>query len=147
MNEVREHQARMTSIGDAPISDYMTPSPACIAAHRTLADAWQAMQHEHVRHLPVLDGGAVVGMISQRDLGLLGAGSATRLEDVRVADAMSGDPYVVAPRVSLRVVIDQLNAQKIGSAIVVDKGRVLGVFTTTDALALLRRMLDATSST
>ncbi len=145
MNDVHDNQVRFEPVGDAPIGHYMTPSPACIAAHRSLADAWQMMQHEHVRHLPVLEGGIVVGMISQRDLGLLGAGSALRLEDLRVADAMSGEPYVVGPLVSLRAVVDELNNQRIGSAIVAERGQVLGVFTTTDALALLRRMLETAS--
>ena len=97
MNEgLKSHKTR-ADLAKEPVRHFMSPSPACIAAHRSLADAWATMQHEHVRHLPVLDGGTVVGMISQRDLGLLGSQAPARLDEVAVEEAMSGEPYVVGP--------------------------------------------------
>lgn len=120
----------------------MTTSPACIASHRTLADAWSVMQREHVRHLPVLEGGAVVGMISQRDLGLLGAQVPGKLADLRVEEAMSSDPYIVSAEVPLRAVVGTMATRRIGAAIVVDNGEVQGVFTTTDAITVLREVLE-----
>lgn len=121
----------------------MTASPACIASHRTLADAWSAMQREHVRHLPVLEGGVVVGMISQRDLGLLGAQVPGKLADIRVEEAMSSDPYIVASEAPLHAVIGTMAARRIGAAIVVERGDVQGVFTTTDAITVLRELLES----
>jgi acetoin utilization protein AcuB len=83
----------------------------------------------------------VAGMISQRDLGLLEANKPERLTDIKVEEAMSGEPYIVSPDAPLQAVIGTMHAHKIGSAIVVDQGKVLGVFTTTDAIALLREVL------
>lgn len=139
-------QSKLPSAGNEPVRALMTRSPACIAAHRSLADAWQMMQRERVRHLPVLDGGTVVGMISQRDLGLLGSQVPARLNEVAIQEAMSGEPYVVGPSTSVRAVVGTMCAQRLGAAIVVDGGYVVGVFTTTDALALLSRLLDGTAS-
>ena len=132
-------------LAQAPIRRYMTESPACIASHRTLADAWSLMQTSHVRHLPVLEGGVVAGMISQRDLGLLEANRPEKLSDLTVEEAMSGEPYIVGPDAPLQSVIGTMHAHKIGSAIVVDQGKVLGVFTTTDAIALLQEVLAGAS--
>jgi acetoin utilization protein AcuB len=136
--------ARMP-VAHAPIGDYMSASPVCIASHRTLAEAWAMMQQEQIRHLPVLEGGVVAGMISQRDLGLLEAQRPEQLDQVRVEDAMSDEPYVVGPQVPLHSVIATMATLKIGSAIVVEHGKVVGVFTTTDVIALLRRVLESGS--
>jgi CBS domain-containing protein len=129
------------ALGDQPIQRFMSAAPVCIASHRTLAEAWSTMQREHIRHLPVLDGGLIVGVISQRDLALLGGPRPERLQDVRIEDAMSGDPYLVEPEVPLRNVISGMRSQRVGSAVVVERGNVVGVFTTTDALALLHQAL------
>ena len=136
----------LRELGAQPLRFFMSGSPACIASHRTLADAWKMMQHEHVRHLPVLEGGVVVGMISQRDLGMLGTQAPARLEAVPVQDAMSSDPYVVGPDTALRAVIGTMSTHRLGAAIVVDGGLVVGVFTTTDALAVLRGVLEGIAS-
>jgi len=137
---------RVPAIGNEPIRRFMSRSPACIAGHRSLKDAWTMMQHERVRHLPVLEGGAVVGMISQRDLGLLGTQAPARLDEVAVEEAMSGEPYVVGPSTSLLAVVATMSAQRLGAAIIVDGGHVVGVFTTTDALALLTGLVEGIES-
>jgi len=92
--------------------------------------------------LPVLEGGTVVGMISQRDLGLLGTQAPAQLSELRVEEAMSGDPYLVAPSAPLRAVVETMAARRIGAAIIVEHGKVQGVFTTTDVLAILAGVLD-----
>ena len=47
---------------------YMTPLPYTIGPKRYLAEAVRTMRDKRVRHLPVLDGGRIVGMLSQRDI-------------------------------------------------------------------------------
>lgn len=130
-----------TALGDQPIQRFMSQTPVCIASHRTLAEAWSTMQRERIRHLPVLEGGRIVGVLSERDLALLSGPRPERLQDVRIEDAMSGDPYLVEPHVPLRDVISGMRGRRVGSAIVVEHGKVSGVFTTTDALALLHDTL------
>ncbi len=131
---------------DVPVSSWMTPSPHCIAMHQNLAYAQKRMAEIGVRHLPVLDGGQLVGVISDRDLGLLGALAPERLDSMRVEEAMSAVPYCVPPETPMRQVARHMATRKVGSAIVVDHGKVLGVFTTTDALSALGKLLGATSS-
>ena len=126
---------------DATVEEWMTRSPECIAMHQSLAIAQKRMVDLGVRHLPVLDGGQLVGVISERDLALLGTLAPEKLASMRVEDAMSGVPYCVPPQTPVREVASHMATRKVGSAIVMDQSRVLGVFTTTDALAALAELL------
>jgi acetoin utilization protein AcuB len=53
------------------IQKYMTPTPHTIGQEQTLQVAHDVMREHGVRHLPVLEGGKLVGLLSQRDLHLV----------------------------------------------------------------------------
>ncbi len=53
---------------EGPVSDVMTPSPETVEPDESAGQAAVLMIHGGFRHLPVVDDGAVVGMISIRDL-------------------------------------------------------------------------------
>ena len=53
---------------DATVSQWMTRSPDTVDADEATAHAASLMIHGGFRHLPVLDGGKVVGILSIRDL-------------------------------------------------------------------------------
>ena len=55
-------------LSQAPVMVYMTRSPATIWANADVAQAALAMRALHARHLPVVDDGRFVGMVSARDL-------------------------------------------------------------------------------
>lgn len=115
----------------------MTVSPIVIAIGDTLAEAHRLMRERGVRHLPVLDAGRLVGIVSQRDLYLAESLPGVDPGTDTVREAMSGDPYTVPPDAPLEEVAATMAARKLGSAIVVDRGAVIGVFTTVDALRAL----------
>jgi acetoin utilization protein AcuB len=125
------------------IRDVMTPLPLTIDIEHTLADAESRMLKLQVRHLPVLAGERVVGLLSERDVALA-AGLGMRLEDVSVGAAMSAGPFIVRPDEELDVVLRGMAAQRLGSAVIMQDERVVGVFTTTDALRLLSHLLKYT---
>jgi acetoin utilization protein AcuB len=58
-----------------------------------------------------------------------------------VEEAMTAQPFTVPPDAALEDVARAMAEQKYGSAVVVDKGAVVGLFTTTDALRALSSML------
>jgi CBS domain-containing protein len=121
------------------VRELMSACPHTIGADQPVAEAAKRMRLAHVRHLPVLEGGELVGLLSDRDVRLVE--SLDRQQLVRVAEAMSTEPYVVDADEPLRAVVATMAARKLGSAIVRDKHEVVGIFTTTDALHLLVRHL------
>ena len=129
------------------IRRFMTPSPHTISTRQTLAEAHQAMRERGVRHLPVVADGKLVGVVSQRDLYLLETLSGVDVGRELVEEAMSDEPFVVAPDSLLEEVAEAMAKNKHGSALVVESAALVGIFTSTDALRalviLLRRgMVD-----
>lgn len=125
------------------VSQYMTRTPHTIGRTRSLAAARHTMQEHHVRHLPVLDGGKVVGLVSERDLLLVETLPAVNPTEVRVEEAMVQEVFTVEPDAPIGEVIEQMLARKLGSAVVCRDEHVVGVFTTIDALRALHELLEA----
>lgn len=124
-------------MGKAIVEQHMTVSPVVIGSDRTLSDAHRTMREHGIRHLPVVDGGRLVGLVSQRDLYLAETLRGVDPETDAVREAMSADPYTVAPGAPLDEVAATMAERKLGSAVVVDRGSVIGLFTTVDALRAL----------
>jgi acetoin utilization protein AcuB len=125
-------------VGHVPrVYSYMTPSPHTIGRTQTLASAAELMHKHHVRHLPVLDGGTLVGVVSDRDLRLVESIRGTDPKTTMVEEAMTQDPFFVLADAPLRDVATQMVEHKYGSAIVTERGHVVGIFTTIDALRAL----------
>lgn len=123
------------------IADYMTPSPHSVAVNRTLADAHSLMRQHRIRHLPVLEGGKLVGIVTQRDLHLVETLKGVDSNEVEVEEAMSPDVYVVQPDTPLIRVALEMWKKKYGSAVVMRGNEVAGVFTTVDALRALATLI------
>lgn len=123
------------------VQDYMTPSPHSIGVNLTLADAQNMMRAYRIRHLPVLDGGKLVGMVSDRDIQMVESMGQMNAEEVTIEEAMSQAPYTVTPTTPLEVAARHMAKHKLGSAVVLDTNKVVGVFTTTDGMRALADML------
>jgi acetoin utilization protein AcuB len=122
-----------------PISRYMTRQPWTIERSATLTAAHQLMRRHAIRHLPVMDAGKLVGIVTERDLHLI-----ETLPDAdpdEVTDAMTAPVYVAAPTDEVSEVIDRMVAHKLGSAVVMQGQRVEGIFTSIDALQVLSHVL------
>lgn len=115
----------------------MTRAPLSIRPGQTLAEAHRLMRKHRIRHLPVLDRDRLVGIVSQRDLMLIETLPDVSPGEVPVEDAMIGEVFVVAPDASLGEVASHMARRKLGAAVVAENGRVVGVFTVTDACRAL----------
>jgi acetoin utilization protein AcuB len=124
------------------LARFLTPAPHTIGHDQTIAAAHRVMREHGIRHLPVLESGRLVGIVSVRDLHLLETLKDVDPEHVAVSEAMSQEIYTVSPHASLREVAAQMAEHKYGAAIVVDEGKVAGVFTTVDALRALSALLE-----
>ena len=118
---------------------HMTPSPHTIGRDQPLAKASALMQAHHIRHLPVLDGGVLVGVLSDRDVRLVESVSGTDPKTTLVEEAMTPEPFFVLADAPIRDVAAEMVAHKYGCAMVTERGHVVGIFTTIDAL---RALLD-----
>jgi acetoin utilization protein AcuB len=119
------------------ISEFMTRSPHSIRSTATVDEAMRLMRQHGFRHLPVLEEGTLVGIVTERDLFFIASRKAMTGRPVTIEEAMSLDTYVVAPDAALQEVAMDMWRRKLGSAVVMEKGRLVGMFTTVDALRAL----------
>jgi acetoin utilization protein AcuB len=119
----------------ARIKSVMTPFPHSVPADATVAEAQSLMATHHVRHLPVTDGAALVGVVSEREVQMAGD------REVRVRDVASLDVYVVDLSTPLDEVLSHMARAHVGCALVRKGTRLVGVFTTTDACRLFSEYL------
>ena len=124
-----------------PISTFMTRETKSVAPQTSVAKAYALMREHRIRHLPVVSGGKVIGILSHRDLLKLEARANVDRSLDPVSDAMTPDPYLVPPTEPLVSVVSTMALRKLGSAVVVDGGRPIGIFTTTDALRAFASLL------
>jgi acetoin utilization protein AcuB len=124
------------------VQQFMTEAPYTIGHDQTLAAAHRIMRAHRIRHLPVLDSGCLVGIVSLRDLHLVETLDDVNPEEVPVSDAMSQETFTVSPRASVYTVAAEMAEHKYGCAVVLEKKRVIGVFTTVDALRALAALVD-----
>lgn len=119
------------------IENFMSTVLVVVEPGRTLAEAARLMRSHDIRHLPVVDRGRVVGLLSQRDVYLVETLSDTDPEEIRVEEAMTPEPFVVDPEEPVHTVAKRMAEKKLGSAVVAHDGKLLGLFTVTDALRAL----------
>lgn len=125
------------------IQSYMTPNPRAVTRGTTVREAIQKMEDDRIRHLLVMDGDNLSGMVSRRELDLLTMVPAFRPENTPVELAMTPDPYHVDADDLLKDVAMKMAAAKIGSAVVTKDGAPVGIFTTIDALVALGELAPA----
>ena len=118
-----------------PISDMMTPMPLTIGASLPVRKAKLFMSTHSIRHLPVVEQGRLVGILSDRDIKLSQAVSkAPDFDDsVFVKDICQQHPYVVDGSTPADAVLAHMYSEKLGSALVTANQKLVGIFTVTDA--------------
>lgn len=124
------------------IQKYMTTQPYSIAPGQNLAAAQDTMKKYKIRHLPVVKDGKVVGMLSDRDIKLIEGFEDLDAAQILVADACVDKPYIVEPDAPLGEVVKEMASKRYGSAMVVQHGKLVGIFTTVDACRALSSILE-----
>jgi acetoin utilization protein AcuB len=117
-----------------PLRSFMTPSPHSIGSSQPLKLAQERMRNWGIRHLPVLEAGKLVGILSQRDALLVETLRDVDPAKVPVEDAMTTEVYLVSPDAPLGDVVGAMAEHKYGCAVVMEGAHLAGIFTTVDAL-------------
>ncbi len=123
----------------------MTPLPYSVALDARITEAREVMAENDIRHLPVTDGGELVGVITERDIALVldPELDVPFHEELRVRTVCVRNAYVVEPQTPLATVLSEMARRRIGSALVALHGQLLGIFTVTDACRLFAEHLGA----
>lgn len=124
------------------IQKYMTRAPYSIGDDQPLSLAGSLMAAHDIRHLPVLHGGRLRGILTDRDLRLVASFPDVDLSKTAVEDAMTELPFTVPPEAPLDEVVREMATRKYGSAVIVDHQKVVGIFTTVDACEALADLLE-----
>ena len=132
--------------------DVMTPSPITVTPEATLAEVWDLMREADIRHVPVVEAGVLVGMVSDRDLASLdvarvltadGAEALRRALATPVVTVMSADVIFVEMEDDLDDVIELMLEHKVGAIPVVrsDTRDVMGIVSYIDVLRGIRDLV------
>jgi acetoin utilization protein AcuB len=119
----------------------MTSLPHTIGAEQTLAKAEKMMSEYRIRHLPVLQGGKLVGILSDRDVKLVESFKDVDAEKTKVDEAYTPDPYITSPGANLEEVCAQMATHRYSCVLVCDNNKLVGIFTWVDALKALDNLL------
>jgi acetoin utilization protein AcuB len=141
-HETPQGSGRRALAARTTIAEVMTTAPHTIGREQKLARAHDMMRQFGLRHHPVLDGGKLIGVLSQRDLYFVEAIAGVEEVIDSVSEAMASEVYTVAPGDCVADVARTMGLHKYGCAVVVDRGHVVGIFTATDALALLAKAMS-----
>ena len=118
------------------MTDVVQTVPPTMAA----ADAWQLMRRQRIHHVIVMNGREMIGVLSDRDAGSR-AGASVRAGRT-VADLMTPHAVTIAPTDTIRKAANLMRGRTIGCLPVVDRGRLVGIVTTSDLLEALGRGID-----
>lgn len=131
------------------VQDVMSDNPNSIREDASIGEAVEVFVAADFRHLPVVRGSELVGMLSDRDIRglvtprLVDVGALEELKaryDDPVAELMSQDVVKVYPDSDLGEAIDRMLEEKVGALPVVDAdtGDLVGILSYVDVLRVLR---------
>jgi acetoin utilization protein AcuB len=134
------------------VEEIMTPKPMTVAPTTTVRDVIAALQEIDARHLPVVEGSDLVGIVSDRDLREFTAPSLALLEHPAelaqklarpVSAIMQSDVLTVDPEADVAEVVDLMVEQKVGAVPVLRAGtqELVGIVSYVDVLRVARDAL------
>lgn len=128
-----------------PISKIMTADVVTVNKTQSLKDVDKILEQKHIRHIPVVSGDEVIGMISRTDLQKIsfvnsfdGDNLTTAMYDaLTIEQVMTKDLTTVASGDTIHDVAVTLSENEFHALPVVDDGKLAGIVTTTDLLKYL----------
>ena len=131
------------------VTQIMMGSPVTLKPEDTLDLANDVISLGRIRHIPVVDAGRLVGLLSERDLMGAAASHVFRLKQksksallkgVLIRDVMKKRVVTITPETSIKDAAHLMADKKIGCVPVVTDGAIVGLVTTTDILRYVERL-------
>ena len=123
------------------MSDVMTSNVITIPSRTSLAEARRIMDLHHLQRLPVVDRGKLTGIVTREGLNRAGPSQLTSLNiheitralnKATVKEVMGKNLVTVSPDATVEEGVALAQDRKVGSLLVVDEGRLMGIATTND---------------
>jgi acetoin utilization protein AcuB len=124
------------------IQKYMSTNPHSVRVDETLATAQKLMNEYKIRHLPVLNGGKLCGILSDRDVKFAQSLKGLDIKTTKVGDISHDEVYVTHPDAALDEVVRNMAQKRLGSAVVMSNDKLVGIFTAVDAMMSLDQLLE-----
>ena len=121
------------------VERYMSKDVISIGLKSSIQDAISLMREHSIRHLPVVENGMFVGLVTQSDL--RGVIIPSLYGEIDIKDVMVADPITVTPNASIEKAATLIYKNKIGALPVIDKRLLVGIITVTDILAAFIEMM------
>jgi acetoin utilization protein AcuB len=137
------------------VEQWMTRDVITVPPHEKITDAFELMQSQGIRHLPVIEDGELKGLVTDRDirLALIPSPLATPEERVyhlgaleRVDEIMTTDLITVTPSTMIEEAAKLMAKYKIGAVPVVAQGQLVGILSETDILCVFIEMVETIQS-
>lgn len=125
------------------VREIMMGSPVTLKPDDTLDLANDVISLGRIRHIPVVDGSRLVGIVTERDLigaaaaqifGFKNKSKSALLKSVLIKEVMKKRVITAAPDTPIKDIAHLMAEKKIGCVPVVSEGVVIGLVTTTDIL-------------
>jgi len=123
------------------VDNRMTKQPITIGPDEYLSAAKNKMAAGRFRRLPVVSDGALVGLITERDL----RQHIGHLDQVKVNGAMSEKLFTIGPSATVEEAAQILLKRQIGGLPVVEKNALIGVITTNDIMKAFLDVMGASA--
>jgi acetoin utilization protein AcuB len=130
------------------VKDSMTREVVALSPGTTAGEALALCRERRIRHLPVLEGGRLVGIVSDRDLrsaapALADPGRAEALQNLRISGVMTRDVVITHPDDPIEEAANRMRERSIGCLPVVEDGDLVGILTSSDVMEALVQLTGA----
>jgi acetoin utilization protein AcuB len=132
------------------VADVMTREIVTLTPEQTLRDAIELLRRVQIRHLPVVDGRRLLGIVTDRDVKRATPSVLTGIDKdaydnslitIKVGQLMTREPITVPGRSSLKTAVEIFLQKRVGALPVVDDGQLVGILTDSDVLRVAYDLL------
>ena len=124
------------------IREIMHPNPITITPETPLFEAYKIMQEKNIRHLPIVDNGKLIGIVTDRDLRLATSKLAERPfnPDDKVKEIMSSPVQITSPSEPIEIATQTMRELKISCLPVIENQELVGIITGADLLDAMLKL-------
>ena len=128
------------------VRDSMTREVVTLSPRATAGEALALCRERRIRHLPVVEGGRLIGLVSDRDLrsatpALGDPERATALNEIKVVDHMSREVVTALPDDPIELAAKSMREERVGCLPVMNGEGIAGIITTSDVVEAMMHLV------